>query len=326
MRLEDIGFYTLSDARVRELAQRGSEKDLHRCELILTDRCNLRCPYCRGLKPEYRGDLPFEQATKVVQTWLDHKLRNVRFSGGEPTLYRGLPELVRMCRDGAVDRIAISTNGTAKWSRYQELLASGVNDFSVSLDAGCCAVGDNMTGGIPDAWQKARDTIERLSRETYCTVGMVFTEVNYPDAVASVEYVDSLGPADIRIIPSAQYNEALKVLGGLDPAVLARYPILKYRVDNLNSGRHVRGIRQHDSHKCHLALDDMAVVGDQHYPCIIYLREMGAPVGKFDASVRRRRLDWWQHHDTHKDPICSQNCLDVCVDYNNRVERLGGSK
>ena len=66
----------------------------------------------------------------------------------------------------------------------------------------------------------------------------------------------------------------------------------------------------------------MAVVGGQHYPCIIYLREQGAAIGAFDRDVRRHRLDWYRRHDAHLDPICRQNCLDVCVDYNNRVEHL----
>ena len=323
MRLEDIGFYTLSDARVLDLIQNGINKDLHRCELILTDRCNLRCPYCRGLKQEYRGDLPMDTARLIVQTWLNHSLRNVRFSGGEPTLYRGLEELVRMCRTGGVEHIAISTNGTAELNQYQRLLDAGVNDVSVSLDAGCCATGDCMTGGITDSWQKARDTIEQLSKLTYVTVGMVFTEQNYPEAAEAVQYVDSLGPADIRIIPSAQYNKALQNLATLSTEILDRYPILQYRINNITNGRHVRGIQSNDSHRCHLALDDMAVVGDKHYPCIIYLREMGAPVGNFDSSVRERRHEWWSQHDTHRDSVCRQNCLDVCIDYNNRVERFG---
>jgi len=319
--LESIGFYTLSDARVRELVSRGIQKDLDRCELILTDRCNLRCPYCRGLKDQYRGDLPFDQAERVVSIWLRNGLRNVRFSGGEPTLWPGLTRLVRMCRNGGVEHIAISTNGTAKLTRYLDLIEAGVNDFSISLDAGCCATGEQMTGGVRDSWQEARDTIASLSWRTYVTVGMVFTEQNYDAAAEAIEYVDGLHPADIRIIPSAQYNRALKNLA-LPADMLDRYPILRYRINNINQGRHVRGIRKLDSHRCHLALDDMAVVGHKHYPCIIYLREQGAPIGAFDEDVRERRQEWYRQHDTHQDPICRQNFLDVCIDYNNRVEQL----
>ena len=42
-RLEDIGFYTLSDYRA---SQCSASSPLWRCELLLTDRCNFHCPYC----------------------------------------------------------------------------------------------------------------------------------------------------------------------------------------------------------------------------------------------------------------------------------------
>jgi hypothetical protein len=65
----------------------------------------------------------------------------------------------------------------------------------------------------------------------------------------------------------------------------------------------------------------MAVCEGYHYPCIIYLREGGRAIGKItDATIRADREAWFQAHNTHTDPICSKNCLDVCVDYNNRFE------
>ena len=43
MKLEDIGFYTLTDERA---ANTCKDSRLSRCELILTDVCNFKCPYC----------------------------------------------------------------------------------------------------------------------------------------------------------------------------------------------------------------------------------------------------------------------------------------
>jgi hypothetical protein len=61
-----------------------------------------------------------------------------------------------------------------------------------------------------------------------------------------------------------------------------------------------------------------------HYPCIIYLREAGKPIGRMSKSARRERLRWYGTHDSHKDPICRKNCLDVCVAYNNKAEDMAG--
>ena len=315
-RLEDIGFYTLSDQR----AQTASEHTpLMRCELILTDACNFRCSYCRGLRDDLKGTLPLQQAKTIVQQWIAEGLRNVRFSGGEPTLYKGLADLVKMCKKGGVERIAISTNGSADWEVYEQLIEAGVNDFSVSLDGGCCAIGDKMTGKAGQ-FPIVTENIRKLAERDYTTVGMVFTDDNVGQCIEAVLYADSLGVSDIRVIPAAQYNEALTKLAGLPDEVLDKYPILRYRIENIKSGRHVRGIREDDSKNCWLALDDMAVSQNLHFPCIIYLREGGDPIGKVGLNMREERRQWVMTHDCSKDPICKSMCLDVCVDYCNTAD------
>jgi hypothetical protein len=65
----------------------------------------------------------------------------------------------------------------------------------------------------------------------------------------------------------------------------------------------------------------MAVKGDYHYPCIIKMREGCEPIGRIDGDVRGDRAKYYENHDTKKDPICSKNCLDVCIDYNNKCTR-----
>ena len=85
--LEDIGFYTLCDAR----AERTSiTSPMWRCEMILTDLCNFKCPYCRGLREDLVGSIPIDTALSVLDIWIADGLKNVRFTGGEPTLYPGL--------------------------------------------------------------------------------------------------------------------------------------------------------------------------------------------------------------------------------------------
>ena len=315
-RLEDIGFYTLSDARA---SVASSSSPLWRCEMILTDRCNLRCPYCRGVRPEIRGDMPTARAERTLDLWIADGLRNVRFSGGEPTLHPALGELVDRCRDGGVERVALSTNGMADIDTYHGLVDRGVNDLSISLDGGCCAVGDRMAGCVAGAWSKAVRTIREMSRRTYVTVGMVFMEDNVGECGEAVRFASGLGAADVRVIPAAQYARALASLGDLPDAVLARHPVLRYRVRNAAAGRPVRGLRGGNCRRCRLALDDMAVAGRWHFPCIIHLREGGDPIGEVGPGMREERARWVEAHDGLADPICRANCLDVCADYNDRA-------
>ena len=318
MKLEDIGFYTLADARA---AQTSVSSPLWRCELILTDKCNFKCPYCRGLRKDMAGTLEFSEAERVCKYWISEGLRNIRFSGGEPTLYSRLTELVALCADNGV-RVAISSNGSADTSLYEKLLNAGVTDFSISLDACCASKGDEMAGGIYGAWKRVVENIRWIAQRSYLTVGMVFNESNLESAAESILFADSLGVSDIRIVPSAQFNQALVSLQTLPTEVLNKYPILRYRIQNVRNGRNVRKMQATDSHKCRLALDDMAVANGYHFPCIIYMREGGDPIGKVNENTRKDREAWVNSHNCYEDPICKEMCLDVCIDYNNKAELL----
>jgi len=310
--LEQIGFYTLSDNRCKNAS---STTKLMRCELVLSDACNFKCPYCRGQRKELRKHMTLGEAMNVIDLWVDEGLENVRFSGGEPTVWKGIVELVQYTKSKGVNRIALSTNGSASWELYQQLIDAGVNDFSVSLDACCSAYGDKMAG-ISGAWEVVVENIKKLAQHSYTTVGIVVTDETVHDLKNIVEYAASLGVNDIRIISAAQYNKILDVAQTISPEIYEKYPILKYRINNTMNGVNVRGIDDTDSKKCWIALDDMAVAGDYHYPCIIYLREQGNPIGKVGVNMRKEREEWVKNHNTHEDPICKKNCLECIVQYN----------
>jgi MoaA/NifB/PqqE/SkfB family radical SAM enzyme len=311
-RLDDIGFYTLSDRRAMD-----PKIGMTRLEIILTAACNFNCPYCRTV------DSKTLSIDSVRALLAEHRPVNVRFSGGEPTLWPALPMAVEYSRDCGAQRVAISTNGSADRSLYEQLLSAGVDDFSVSLDACCGDTNRKMTGG-EDVFDTVVDNIRFLASKTYVTVGVVLTEENENELAAIIHFASRLSVADIRIIPAAQRGTTLPV-PDVHPAVLEKHPILRYRIERLRKGLPIRGLGAHDCTKCPLVLDDMAVMNDEHFPCIIYLREGGAAIGKMNGSVRSERRRWYDQHNTHDDPICKSNCIDVCVEYNNQADGSASS-
>ena len=313
--LNDIGFYTMTDARCRSA---NASTPLQRGEILLTGRCNFKCPYCRSIGGP---DLDFEQAEQTVRLLAAEGLQNIRFSGGEPTMYAGLEDLVRLAKELGVQRIAVSSNGSRIWPIYQGLIDAGVNDFSISLDACCAEDGDKMAGGISGAWDAVVETIRRLTPLVYTTVGVVLTEANQGSIEGIIRFADSLGVADIRIIPAAQDGDKLNNVQ-VSKDLLDKYPILAYRIRNIQRSLPVRGLRDGDSGRCSLVLDDVAILDGKHYPCIIYLRESGEAIGDLGAGFRSERKAWAENHNTKADPICSKNCLDVCVEYNTQYERF----
>lgn len=321
MKLEDIGFYTLNDHRAENVT---TKTDLWRCEVLLTDKCNFKCPYCRGSNEYTKGTLSFEDAKHVVDLWENNNLKNIRFSGGEPTVLDYLPKLVKYTKEKGIERIAISTNGSADSELYKKLVENGANDFSISLDACCSSTGDIMAGGISGAWRKVKNNIKILSKLTYVTVGVVLTDYNFNELANIIMFASNLGVSDIRIISAAQWNNEEKFKKLFDNKdILTKYPILKYRIENFRNERNVRGIKDTDSNICGLALDDMVIANNNHFPCVIAMREGAKPIGtiknKTIEDIRQERKEWLLNHNTHCCKICKNNCLDVCVDYNNKV-------
>lgn len=317
MDLENIGFYSLSDKRAKNVSW---DSDLQRCELILTHRCNFKCLYCRGIAKELQGDITLNDAIDIVDMWASGNLHNIRFSGGEPTVWKDLMSLVKHTRlFKCFDHIAISTNGSATIEYYKKLFDAGVNDFSISFDACCSATADAMSGVIA-RYDHICNVIEYLSKLTYVSVGVVLDDRNNYELEKIINIAKNLGVSDIRIIPSAQSNHFLNIKSDIN------LPILKYRINNINNGRHVRGIEEHDCHKCHLVKDDMAILHGKHFPCVIYMREQGNAIGnifgKSLKEIRLERKDWFEKTNCYEDSICKKNCLDVCIDYNNKVEQF----
>src|SRR6266404_3388814 len=90
----------------------------------LTDRCNLRCAYC--MPPEGLDWLPSPELLGV---------REVRFTGGEPLLRRGLTGIV--ARTAELDprpEISLTTNAIGLARTAGALHAAGLDLINVSLD------------------------------------------------------------------------------------------------------------------------------------------------------------------------------------------------
>lgn len=323
-KLEEIGFYTLSDERCKNTSMSSQMK---RGEIILTEYCNFKCPYCRGLKSDIYSDrklkqLSFEEVKNIIDLWCENEpIQNIRFSGGEPTLHPNIIEIAKYAKLKGVTRIALSTNGYNDIELYKQLIDAGINDFSISLDSCCSIDGDKMSGGVKGSWEIVTKNIREISKLSYVTVGVVLTSDNVESCVDTIYFAHELGVSDIRIISSAQSNLDITGLEKVEQYILDAHPILKYRIDNiLNNNIGVRGLKSTDYNRCPIVLDDSIIANNKHYPCVIYFREGGDPIGEVGPNMRKERYEWFLNHDTHKDHICKGQCLDVCRFYSNKYK------
>ncbi len=107
----------------------------------LTDRCNLRCDYCmpaEGL--EWMASeitLTDDEVVRLVSIAVQHLgVRQVRFTGGEPLLRRGLVGIVsRVAGLAPRPRIAMTTNALGLARSAGALASAGLDRINVSLDS-----------------------------------------------------------------------------------------------------------------------------------------------------------------------------------------------
>jgi cyclic pyranopterin phosphate synthase len=106
----------------------------------LTDRCNLRCSYC--MPPEGMDWLPSpdlltdDEVVRLVRVAVERLgVREVRFTGGEPLLRRGLSRIVAQTADlRPRPEISLTTNGIGLQRTAAALRAAGLDRVNVSLD------------------------------------------------------------------------------------------------------------------------------------------------------------------------------------------------
>ncbi|MCV7179381.1 GTP 3',8-cyclase MoaA [Mycolicibacterium sphagni] len=107
----------------------------------LTDRCNLRCTYCmpaEGLDWLPGDELLTRDELARLLTLAVTRLgiTCVRFTGGEPLLYRGLEDLVAVVAAlRPRPEIALTTNGVSLARRARALADAGLDRVNVSLDS-----------------------------------------------------------------------------------------------------------------------------------------------------------------------------------------------
>jgi cyclic pyranopterin phosphate synthase len=107
----------------------------------LTDRCNFRCRYCMPDRPVWLPKaelLRREETVALVELFLAAGVREVRLTGGEPLLRPDLEECVAALdglRPLGLERLSMTTNASRLASRLEALVAAGLDDLNISLDA-----------------------------------------------------------------------------------------------------------------------------------------------------------------------------------------------
>lgn len=142
----------------------GHGRTVRYIRLSVTDRCNLRCTYCRsGMETfiPHESVLRYEEMEQLVDMAMDMGVEKVRLTGGEPFARKGFSDFLERLRAAhpALD-IRVTTNGTLIGPHIQTLKAIGLNAVNLSLDTFDRDKFEQITGR--DLFGKVRENMDAL--------------------------------------------------------------------------------------------------------------------------------------------------------------------
>lgn len=115
-------------------------REINYLRVSITDRCNLRCVYCRpkeGISLQGHDDiLKYEEMLRVISIAVKMGLIKVRLTGGEPLVRRGFVDFIAALKKmtGLKD-ISLTTNGILLEQFAGEIFEAGISRINISLDS-----------------------------------------------------------------------------------------------------------------------------------------------------------------------------------------------
>lgn len=107
--------------------------------LSVTDVCNFRCNYC--LPDGYHCDshenpLSLAEIAQLARTFAAMGTRKIRITGGEPSLRKDLPQIIRTLKQTpGIEQVALTTNGYRLSKQIRAWAAAGLDQLNVSIDS-----------------------------------------------------------------------------------------------------------------------------------------------------------------------------------------------
>ncbi|MGD9822775.1 radical SAM protein [Desulfobacter sp.] len=130
--------------------------------LQITRKCNQNCIFCSN--PDNNEVRSMEDAKNTILKFRDLNYDGVILTGGEPTVYDGLPELIAHCRQNGIPSRIISNGQNLADKGYLNTLArAGLDHIHLSLHSFKDDVQSELTGN-PGSLENLTNALENCGR------------------------------------------------------------------------------------------------------------------------------------------------------------------
>jgi len=178
--------------------------------LFLTTRCNFDCSYCFTRK--YKWDLDYEAVARTLVQARDHGAYLLTISGGEPTLYGRLDDVVDLAAFLGY-RIGIISNGW-RWpqARLEKFIAHRELAFIISLEGADAALHDHIRrkGSFAMIVELVR-RIRALDPTRFVGANVIITpdNIGQMDSICDWAFAPEIGLSQLRFDRATGVDKAL---------------------------------------------------------------------------------------------------------------------
>jgi cyclic pyranopterin phosphate synthase len=175
-------------------------RQMNYLRISVTDRCNLKCSYCRPSDHSFCPlahveVLTFEEIVCVVRVAASLGVNKVRLTGGEPLVRRGIPALIQMLKEiPGIEDLALSTNAVLLEKQAAALLEAGLTRINISLDSIQPKRFRQLTGGgeLETALNGIRKAVD-LGFSPIKVNAVVMRGVNEQEIAEMIDFASDLG-------------------------------------------------------------------------------------------------------------------------------------
>ena len=170
--------------------------------LELTNKCNLSCAHCyaeSGPHPSRKDVLTTDDYHRLLDEAVAIGCRAVQFIGGEPTLHRGLPELIARARMLGYEDVEVYTNGTVLTEKLLSCLVENHVNVAVSVYADDPYIHDAVTGRAGSHGRTIANLKRMLSAGLEIRVGVIAMDINKHRVDHTVAFLRELGIGKVGV-------------------------------------------------------------------------------------------------------------------------------
>ena len=113
-------------------------RNINYMRISLTDRCNLRCIYCRpdiAQLVDHSQILRYEEILRVAKCAVSLGITRFKITGGEPLVRKGAVDFITRLKSlPGVEQVTLTTNGTFLEQYLQQFLDAKIDGINISLD------------------------------------------------------------------------------------------------------------------------------------------------------------------------------------------------